>query len=296
MKKTLLTFIFILSVNHLFAQQDSIQNGGFEFWGTNPFYDEPENWTTLNPLAQIFGVELAFRTTDSQEINSGTSAIKLETKNIPGIGDTPSILTNGVINTSSQTVEGGTGVSSRPVSFHFSYRFDPIGTDSANVTVEFTKWNAATNTVDLIGDLGATILSTQGMWKDTVIQVSYVSSETPDSVLVLFNTGAPPNVSVGTALYLDDISYSYSGVGIRSIEEVGLEVYPNPVSEILRVSSKSGVSVNAYQIYAVDGRKVSEGALRNMVNEISVAELKKGYYTIVVATENGRASYHFVKQ
>lgn len=294
MKNTLLVIVAILITGHGFAQQDSVRNGGFERWGVNPFYDVPENWTTLNPLAQIFNVKLAFRTTDASEVNSGSSAIKLETRNIPGIGVTPSILTNGVVNTATQSVGGGSPISSRPVSFSFAYRFDPMGADTANASVEFTKWNAETGSTDLIGVVGVAILSTQGAWMDTLVQVDYSSTEIPDSVLILFNTGNPPSVTIGTSLFIDDVSYGYTGVGIATVESIGLRMYPNPATDMITISA-SEVRLESYQIFSLDGRMVDEGSLLNSVRQINVGHLKHGLYTMLLITGDGPVSHRFVK-
>ncbi|MFM1876202.1 MAG: hypothetical protein RL266_1939 [Bacteroidota bacterium] len=298
MKKLLLLLILFATTSQLFAQQDSVQNGGFEFWGTNPFYDEPNNWTTLNPLAQIFGVELAFRTTDPAEVNSGASAIKLETKNIPGVGDTPSILTNGLVNTTTQSIEGGTPISSRPLTFNFSYRFDPLSTDSASVSIRLTRYNPSSGDIDLIGQAGLDLGNSQGNWIDESLSINYMGSgqEMPDTVLILFNTGTPPNVAVGTSLFVDDVYYGYSGLGISSASSMGIQFYPNPVNDALQFSTTAFIEPVSYQIISVDGRMMDAGRISDVSETINVSGLNSGFYNLVLNTEQGLVNHRFVKQ
>lgn len=69
-----------------------------------------------------------------------------------------------------------------------------------------------------------------------------------------------------------------------------LEVFPNPVSDVLYLKNLSGEQVN-YSIFNVLGQEVANGS---SCGTISVAGLEKGVYFLQVEGENSRESVKFV--
>ena len=69
-----------------------------------------------------------------------------------------------------------------------------------------------------------------------------------------------------------------------------LEVFPNPVSDVLYLKNLSGEQVN-YSIFNVLGQEVANGF---SYGTISVADLEKGVYFLQVEGENSRESVKFV--
>ncbi|TNF28633.1 MAG: T9SS type A sorting domain-containing protein, partial [Bacteroidetes bacterium] len=271
-------------------QNDTITNPGFERWGTNPFYDEPEGWTTLNPLASILGAELAFKAEGAGEFHSGTAAIKLVTTTVTGIGVTPSILSNGNINAQTQSVEGGSPVNSRPLSFGGWFRFDPSGADTAFVTITFTKWNAGAGVTDVIGAADTLIVNSSGAFVNYDMAIEYSSQEVPDTVLIIIGSGSDSSPQEGSALYVDDLYYSYPQ-GIQVAEESGIHVFPNPASDHIRIDAAAPALTQA-RIFSMDGRVVLATPLSNGVSTISVADLPSGAYILEMQAEEGQRFVH----
>lgn len=71
-----------------------------------------------------------------------------------------------------------------------------------------------------------------------------------------------------------------------------ITVYPNPVKEVLNLSSES--KINKVIISDYSGRKVLERSL-NGDNKVDVQALVKGYYLIQIFTEKGVESIKFIK-
>lgn len=288
MKNSLLSTLILLSSITASAQQDSIQNPGFEQWNFNPNYDDIVNWTTLNPLAQIFGAELAFEATAAGEFHSGNSAIKIVTTTLLGIGDTPSILTNGIINTTTQEVVGGTDINSRPLIFGWWHRFDPIGADSAIMNITLTRWNSTSNMTEPVGAAEMMIGTSSGSWVNIEMPINYVSSETPDTVLILFSTGDGVNSQVGTTLFLDDLYYSYSFASVETPESIGLSIYPNPATDVLNIFSSQGFDLTVGKVFSLDGKLINTYDLYGSKMSFNIADLKTGTYIIELENAEGR--------
>lgn len=259
------------------AQQDTIANAGFESWGTNPFYDEPDNWTTLNPLASILGAELAFKADGAGEFHSGDAAIKLVTTTITGIGVTPSVLTNGNINSQTQSVEGGTPVSSRPLSFGGWFRYDPANTDTAFLNVVLTKWNSGTGSTDIVGYLDTVITNSSGVFVNYDVAFSYTSQEIPDTVLITIGSGTDVSPQEGSALYVDDLYYGYPQ-GIVSVNAETVATYPNPTTDFINIESMTDFHPTSFSIISLDGKEVSSGSMAN--KKVDVRNLATGTYFI----------------
>lgn len=295
--KTLLLAVATLFLSHLsIAQQDTVLNGGFEAWGSNPFYDEADNWTTLNPLTQALGAELAFKATGAGEFNSGLAAMKLVTTSIPVIGVTPSILTNGAVNSATQTVEGGSEFTDRPLTFNFSYRFDSVNNDSSLFSVTFSRWNATMGMTEVVGSANATMGGTAGAWVNAQFSIDYQSQEQPDSVLILFASGDDINPAAGSALFIDDLFYGYTPAGIAEETVVSAQLYPNPVNDVVSVRFSGAEIPSAYEIFGVDGRRIVSGTVANTLATIDVSAISPGTYIMQLRSKDGSvASTRFVK-
>lgn len=294
MKRIFTLNSLVFSTLVLFAQQDSIQNPGFEQWTSNPQYDEAIGWTTLNPLAQIFGAELAYKTSDPGELHSGDHAIKLETTNLTGVGITPSILTNGTINTVTQSVEGGVPFSSRPTSFDGWFRFDPANADTGFLDVTLTRWNSTSGLSEVVGEAAMDIATTNGVFVNLQVPFVYSSAEVPDTVLILMGSGTDQDPQVGSALYVDDLSYSLPA-GIESPEKVGLSIYPNPAVDELRITSDVGLQFTSANIFGLDGRFIFSRSVSG--HTVNVADLNSGAYVLeLLSDDNVAVRQSFLKK
>ena len=77
---------------------------------------------------------------------------------------------------------------------------------------------------------------------------------------------------------------------VQESAQQSLEVYPNPVSNILYLKDFDGERVG-YSIFNVLGQEVTSGSTSG---SIAVATLKKGIYLLQIQEENFRRTARFV--
>lgn len=74
-----------------------------------------------------------------------------------------------------------------------------------------------------------------------------------------------------------------------------ISIYPNPVKNNLQLSvSDKNLLDNSYQIIDINGRIISEGDIKNDVNEINVSNLSKGMYFLKI--KNLNITKKFIKE
>jgi hypothetical protein len=74
----------------------------------------------------------------------------------------------------------------------------------------------------------------------------------------------------------------------------GLQIYPNPVSEILTISGDDKVA--KLVVSTLDGRKITEKILRDGERAINVSSLVQGTYLIKVITKSQVKTFKFIKK
>ena len=70
-------------------------------------------------------------------------------------------------------------------------------------------------------------------------------------------------------------------VGIPDFSEVGIIMYPNPVSDILRIESSES-SLFTFQLFNVAGERVTQNKVMSDSFELNVSEIPKGIYFITI--------------
>lgn len=95
----------------------------------------------------------------------------------------------------------------------------------------------------------------------------------------------------GFALYVDDIRAEIEDpVGIDELTEIAVTVYPNPVSDILKV--KSATNIQSIELISLSG-----SVLKSTSNkEINVSDLMSGSYFVKIVTDEGIVVRSLVKQ
>ena len=79
--------------------------------------------------------------------------------------------------------------------------------------------------------------------------------------------------------YVDAIWGDPSNINFAS--SLNVVVFPNPASEVLKVSINKSNTAN-YNIFSVLGYPVSEGILPNTISEINISNLQNGIYIILI--------------
>ena len=79
----------------------------------------------------------------------------------------------------------------------------------------------------------------------------------------------------------------------NSFSEISFNLYPNPVSETLFITSKNNL-IEKIAIYSINGKLVLSE--KEKVNQLDVSSLSNGLYFVEITSENGTAIQKFIKQ
>ncbi len=215
-----------------------IPGGDFDTWtvGTS---DKLNNWN-------VYG-----RFSKSGSSYSGAYAVKIETYNDGG-NIQMSQLTNG--HSSNGPLQGGQPFTNQVDTLMGYYKFTTSGPDTASVYVSVLKNGTP------IG----------GNWKSLLPASSYTYFEVPinsggtapDTIQLQFSSCSkwpvPPG-SVGSALYIDQLSFKSQPFGIIQLgnHNVSAKTYPNPVQDIAGITlNKELTEKTVLRLFDVSGRLV----------------------------------------
>ena len=93
----------------------------------------------------------------------------------------------------------------------------------------------------------------------------------------------------------DNINFEYSDNATLNLEELpilatGVKVYPNPTTDVLKITAKS--KVDSVEIFDLSGKKIV-AEVKN--NEVDVRSYTPGTYLINVITKDGKTMTKFIK-
>jgi len=284
MKKILLTIftLTIISVNS-FAQ---VTNLGFESWVTGNTWDTPTGWNSFNDVFGPLGIT-PYTISKSNTANSGSFAIRLETKSIPIAQDTfPGLAICGTMTFDLQTMDfglKGKALNQRPSGISGFYKYAPFTLqDTAIVAVIVTKWNGYRDTLGEGYFLGTTAVNYTS-FTGTVMYDPAFNGVAPDSIIiVIFSSNAPNNKAIGSVLYVDDINLI--GVNFASVEQFNATekesygLFPNPASDVLQIQSSKITPRSTIVIYDAAGREVSNTPIVDMNTSVSLNDCTNGLY------------------
>jgi hypothetical protein len=113
---------------------------------------------------------------------------------------------------------------------------------------------------------------------------------------IFFNFGTEGAVSGEKTYYFDDVQFGQSTVGNSSdpTAEIRIEVYPNPTSDIWKISS-ANQNIIAIVLFDVLGNQLSVQTPNTKEAMIHADELSKGTYFVSVSTNLQKQIIHLVK-
>jgi uncharacterized delta-60 repeat protein len=79
-----------------------------------------------------------------------------------------------------------------------------------------------------------------------------------------------------------------------TISNKNIILYPNPVKDILNITSKENIQINSIQIYNILGELVMNQSDKNSISTINVSNLSNGIYTIII-NSNKKTNAKFIK-
>lgn len=97
----------------------------------------------------------------------------------------------------------------------------------------------------------------------------------------------------------DTVFLTQDGAVSLAENEIGteqVEVYPNPANDVLQIRFVADLSKNALaQIFDLNGRLVIQATISEIKNTISVSELNRGSYLLLIKSESGLYKSRFTK-
>ena len=205
----------------------------------------PEHWYGATDFVAALGETPAL--TQTNDAFMGSFAARVETREFffGSEPDTFGLLTNG----------GGFGDSGGPLGFgngqpytgppnpgNFAgyYKYEPVGNDTAVGGYFFTRFNAITQTSELIAGRFMAFPPTEG-YKFFEIEADLSGLPTPDSLLLIFSASDPDStasigqIGIGSALFLDGLGYGL----VNDIDDelfANFQLYPNPASDWVEIT------------------------------------------------------------
>ena len=82
-------------------------------------------------------------------------------------------------------------------------------------------------------------------------------------------------------------SYTYSPVILIRATTKRINIYPNPVIEVMTINSKENLISTSFKIISQVGKVFVEGKLKSV--KINVANLQSGYYFLILVDKFGNA-------
>ncbi len=303
LKYLISSVIFLLLSNLANAQ---LINQGFETWSNDmavPTAMNPNNgnnttgWCEYNYFnyAPMGSSPISVkRCTDT--VHSGNYSARIQTQvysstswniyknwGIPFIGhiysDTLGILFNGNVNELAITYVPGIPFTQKITQFSFYYQYKPSGNDTAECRVMLVNHRSP-----VAGGRFKTNISTASSgWQQATINLTYVSSQTPDTLWVLFSASSlDRNPKPGSVLWVDDASVTLpTGIFQMFEKNDNIQMYPNPTNGIISLVQQSQAirKQQIIEIYNLIGEKIYS-AVNNQQSEftIDISNQPKGIY------------------
>lgn len=309
MKLFLQLFLALTLLLATYKANAQIINPGFETWTNDVLVPSAMNpnsgnattgWWDYNYFNSSFlGSSPISVTRCTDTVNSGSYSVRLQTRaytptswniysnwGIPFIGhpynDTLGILFNGNANTTNQTYVPGIPYTQKITQFKFYYQYKPFGNDTAVCRVLLVKQRNP-----IAGGAFKTNVSTGASgWQLATINLTYVSSATPDTLWVLMSSSSlDKNPKAGSILWIDDVSVTFpTGINEAFAPEQEIEIFPNPSAGVFSVHSQTLNNEDQFiEVYNLLGTKIHSSAKSKLSTySVDLTQQPKGVYFVKV--------------
>ncbi len=171
-----------------------------------------------------------------------------------------------------------------PAGSNFYLNWYAKGQDASYAAENYSVYISTTG--GNVSDFGTAAFTeeTSGEWAGHTINLAQYAGQT---IYVAFR-----HHDVTDMFYLDIDDISISGTAVNAIEnvnDVNVNIYPNPVSSVLRVE---GEGIEQVEVIDVNGRVV----MNTKGGSINVSSLADGVYMVRVVTESGVSTQKIVKK
>lgn len=283
----LLVWLVVGGLNALFAQ---LPNGDFEAWhsATPHLYD-----TSLTQVYQVVNPQHAIP--DAWEVLYASSSQVLQPPffGICHIDAAGAFINSGAMllhtwyHYGRTTVRNRMPLAQRPTRIKGFYKrqSEPNG-----------DFNPGLGRVAVLNSTGDTIGRGSMQFGDTLnwtafqMEITYTNASAADSLVVWFTNSVYSNCVLGVCdlLWLDAIEVDYSGIGTEesSLNTGLLEVWPNPVQNVLNLEFTEG-GLHQIGIYDGLGRPLQIFQTNQNTHSIAVSDWTNGWYWVKIENNEG---------
>lgn len=292
MKKILFYSLFSLLAITGIAQPSNI---GFENWGTvtGTTAEDPTSWVSHNVLNNVLlgSNPVTLTKVTGTDKHSGTYAAKLTTVrlNSPPSGwalnDTVGFMSTGKLTLTAPYLYLGYPETQKPSTFNFWGKYTPNGADTASALIILLKQNGSNK--DTVGVGYSIITGTVSTYTQYMVPVIYNATVTgnPDTAIIAFSSSGNNKPKVGSAFYIDDLSFGFSS----GIQETGstqvVKVFPNPAVKEINISF-STAQPRSVAIMSAAGQYVGTYQTDDTQFKMNTEKLAAGVYLFFVKDNN----------
>lgn len=296
MKPVITFFAAMLMLNVTSAQ--TVVFSEMENWRTpsvgfpSTILDAVDGWRCPDSLAHAFSFIVGtpsrqlYKSTDK---HGGNFAARIVTQNQGStLGDLAGVLTNAVINldivNQDFTLSGGTTLYGRVNFVNAWLKYNSNGGDSATVVVSSIIKGGKSNGEDSVVGSGLHYIITSQPYTLVSVPIDYGSNTASPNALQIVFTSSGRQATVGSELFIDDVSYSIFPAGVENVNNnTKFTVSPNPASTTLQLQSEDKVR---FIMYSITGQQVLSADV-NGTTSVDVSSLGAGTYYYTAINANG---------
>lgn len=267
-----------------FAQ---IPNNSFETWtGT-----DIDAWVNTNKLMALPGnTQSVFKSSDA---HSGAYACEMKGTKVvkkPGGVFVPDYV--GSIFVGKQILFDsyrGFPYSNKPAQLEFWYKFQNVGSDTANALIYLTRWNTTNGSRDTIAQGIFGTGTSVNSYQKASVTLNYNNANTPDTAILLFSAITINATQEGSSFIIDDLAFTGGNVGINQAQTFdAFEVYPNPSIGKIFISSISHAKSLQVNFFDLQGKSLlcKTTEYENTL-EIDLGNLPAGMYLLQIKSGEG---------
>lgn len=306
--------VFLLGVlpffaGGLYAQQEELPDGKFEYWKTGTTdggdsYDDLANpfWESLNMLSELPPEMFAGPVTLFKDAGRSGAADDFAPKLVSDKLqlDATEIFLPGVVGALTVVIDDqsalfGRPFTSRPSAIRGYMKYKPVDNDSASIFVEVYRYNEAAGKRQTIGKVEGIFTETIEDWTEFNLPIEYTSPATPDSITVLFVSSAGYDFEdlfnckgqIGSTLWVDDVAFVYEGTANENPQLATSGLYPNPSADgLFNLEVKVACRM---EVFSVSGQLLQQGNLGAGNHTLDISRHRPGIYYVRLTNAEGSA-------